>query len=108
MRVAIVQPNYLPWRGYFDLIANVDLFVFYDDVPLGTGKKWRNRNRIRTTGGASWITVPLVGGQGAAPLDEVEIALGERWQRRHLGLVRDAYRRTPYPEYLDELERILS
>lgn len=57
-RVAISQSNYIPWRGYFDLIASVDEFVFYDDVQYTTGD-WRNRNRIKTPQGTQWLTIPV-------------------------------------------------
>lgn len=59
-RVAIVQSNYVPWIGYFDLIASVDEFIFYDDVQY-TSRDWRNRNRIKTPQGAQWLTIPLTG-----------------------------------------------
>lgn len=57
-RIAVSQSNYIPWRGYFDLIASVDEFVFYDDVQYTT-RDWRNRNRIKTPEGARWLTVPV-------------------------------------------------
>ena len=104
----MVQPNYLPWRGYFDFIASVDMFVFYDDVALGNGKKWRNRNRIRTKSGTTWLTVPIRGGQGDVRLRDVRIASERDWQARHLGLLRDAYSRTRFPEYLERLEAIIA
>jgi hypothetical protein len=46
-KVAMLQPNYIPWKGVFDLISRVDVFVFYDDVQY-TLKDWRNRNKIKT------------------------------------------------------------
>ncbi len=57
-RVAILQSNYVPWRGYFDLVASVDEFIFYDDVQYTKGD-WRNRNRIKTAQGVKWLTVPV-------------------------------------------------
>ena len=57
-RVAILQSNYIPWKGYFDLIASVDEFVFYDDVQYTTND-WRNRNRIKTPQGVQWLTIPV-------------------------------------------------
>ncbi|MET2823289.1 WbqC family protein, partial [Mycobacterium tuberculosis] len=57
-KVAIVQSNYIPWRGYFDLIAFVDEFIIYDDMQY-TKRDWRNRNRIKTSQGLQWITVPV-------------------------------------------------
>jgi hypothetical protein len=57
-RVAVVQSNYIPWKGYFDLIAGVDVFVLYDDAQY-TRRDWRNRNRIKTAQGVQWLTVPV-------------------------------------------------
>ena len=57
-RVAIVQSNYIPWRGYFDLIASVDEFIVLDDVQY-TRRDWRNRNRIKTPQGPQWLTIPV-------------------------------------------------
>jgi hypothetical protein len=57
-RVAIVQSNYIPWKGYFDMIASVDEFILYDDVQF-TKNDWRNRNKIKTPSGAQWLTIPV-------------------------------------------------
>lgn len=57
-KVAILQPSYIPWLGYFDQINKVDTFVFYDDV-LYTKNDWRNRNKIKTSQGATWLTIPV-------------------------------------------------
>src|SRR5688500_20141626 len=55
--VAIVQPNYIPWKGYFDLINAVDEFILYDDMQF-TRRDWRNRNRVKTPRGVEWPTIP--------------------------------------------------
>jgi len=57
-RVAITQSNYIPWRGYFDLIASVDEFILYDDMQY-TRRDWRNRNKIKTGQGTCWLTIPV-------------------------------------------------
>ena len=57
-RIAILQPSYIPWLGYFDQINRVDTFIFYDDV-LYTKNDWRNRNKIKTSQGATWLTIPV-------------------------------------------------
>ena len=57
-RAAILQSNYIPWKGYFDLIASVDRFIFYDEVQY-TRPDWRNRNRIKTPQGVQWLSVPV-------------------------------------------------
>jgi hypothetical protein len=56
--VAVLQSNYIPWKGYFDLIHDVDLFIFRDDVQYTKGD-WRNRNRIKTGTGPRWLTIPV-------------------------------------------------
>ena len=56
MRIAIVQSNYIPWKGYFDLIRSVDEFVLFDDVQY-TRRDWRNRNRIKTPQGLTWLSI---------------------------------------------------
>lgn len=58
-KVAILQSNYIPWKGYFDLIAAVDEFVLYDDMQY-TRRDWRNRNQIKTPQGVQWLTVPVM------------------------------------------------
>ena len=54
----ILQPSYIPWRGYFHQIAKADVFVFYDDVKYDK-HGWRNRNRIKTPSGSQWLTIPV-------------------------------------------------
>ena len=75
-RVAIVQSNYVPWRGYFDLISSVDEFILLDDVQY-TKQDWRNRNRINTENGVVWLTIP-VHGADSSMLSEVNRAFLER------------------------------
>lgn len=79
-RVAAIQSNYLPWRGYFDLIHDVDRFVFYDDNQY-TPRDWRNRNRIKTAGGAQWISVPVGNDRNRLIHDVVIPDAG--WQAKH-------------------------
>ena len=57
-KVAISQSNYIPWKGYFDMINSVDEFIFYDEMQY-TRRDWRNRNKIKTTSGLIWLTVPV-------------------------------------------------
>jgi hypothetical protein len=57
-RITILQPSYMPWLGYFDQINKSDIFIFYDDV-LYTKNDWRNRNRIKTPAGPTWLTIPV-------------------------------------------------
>lgn len=97
MRVAAIQSCYLPWRGYFDFIANVDLFVVYDDIPYSKGT-WRNRNQVKTEQGLKWITVPVGTPPLDQPIDEVPIseAPGRDWQESHRGLLRASLSHCPH------------
>lgn len=93
-RVAIVQSNYVPWKGYFDLIAAVDEFVLYDDMQY-TRRDWRNRNRIKTPTGPQWLTVPvMVKGRFEQPIRDTRID-GTGWAERHWKALECSYRRAP-------------
>lgn len=92
-RVAVLQSNYLPWKGYFDIIHDVDLFIFYDDVQY-TKNDWRNRNRIKAPTGTTWLTVPA-----GANLDRLicEVRLPDsNWQLKHWKSLRQNYSRAPF------------
>ena len=81
-RIAILQSNYLPWKGYFDLMAYVDEFVFYDEVQYTKGD-WRNRNRIKTPQGLQWLTVPVkFDFSRRTRVCDVEVD-GDRWRALH-------------------------
>ncbi|WP_040262173.1 WbqC family protein [Pseudomonas massiliensis] len=93
--VAILQSNYIPWKGYFDLIARVDEFVLYDDMQY-TRRDWRNRNQIKTPQGAQWLTVPVrVKGRYFQTINETEIE-GAQWAEAHWKALCQNYRRSPY------------
>ena len=94
-RVAISQSNYLPWKGYFDLIASVDEFILYDDTQY-TRRDWRNRNQIKTPQGLIWLTVPVkVKGKFHQSIRETELT-DEPWARKHWDTLLNNYRRTPH------------
>lgn len=88
MRLAILQSNYIPWKGYFDIIHDVDLFIFYDDLQY-TQRDWRNRNRIKSAHGPSWLTVP-VGVDRNRQICEVEIP-DDAWQAKHWRSLQQTY-----------------
>ena len=90
---AVLQSSYIPWKGYFDIIHDVDLFVFYDDVQY-TSRDWRNRNQIKTRSGSAWLTVP-VGNSINRSICEVNIA-DDKWQKKHFETLRRNYARTAY------------
>lgn len=89
-RVAILQSNYVPWKGAFDLIGSVDHFVLYDSVQF-TKNDWRNRNRIKTPQGVQWLTIP-VGDSIGRRIRDVEIrdaATGRaHWKTLHVNYAR--------------------
>lgn len=93
--VAIVQSNYIPWKGYFDMIAAVDEFVLYDDMQY-TRRDWRNRNQIKTPQGVQWLTVPVrVKGRYDQKINETEID-GSNWAQAHWKSLAQNYRRAPH------------
>ncbi len=106
MIVVILQPSYIPWRGYFDQIRRADLFVFYDDVQYDK-HGWRNRNQIKTANGKQWLTVPVHSAgvtQGRA-INQVEIDWSRPWARQHLRALISSYNKAPYfKRYLPILE----
>jgi hypothetical protein len=96
--VVIEQPNYIPWPGYFDLIRQSDVWVWYDDVQY-TRRDWRNRNRIAAGGTSEWLTIPVkTKSASAARICEVEIDDEQPWRRRHLESLRRCYARAPFFE----------
>ena len=104
MKTAILQSNYIPWKGYFDIIQDVDLFIFYDDVQY-TKNDWRNRNRIKSKQGSKWLTVPVHGGLGSL-IHEIQFA-DPRWQQQHLRTISQTYARAPFfSTYRDLLEPV--
>jgi hypothetical protein len=108
VRVAVLQSNYLPWKGYFDIIHDVDLFVFYDDVQYTKGD-WRNRNRIKTPGGVHWLTIP-VGAPDHRRICDVELPRGN-WAAKHWRRIAAHYRSAPHfatyaPFFADVYQRM--
>lgn len=105
-KVAIIQSNYIPWKGYFDMIAAVDEVILYDDMQY-TRRDWRNRNQIKTPQGAQWLTVPvLVKGKYHQKIRETEID-GVDWAAAHWKALVQNYKRAPHFEAVaDWLEPI--
>ncbi len=95
MRVGIIQSNYLPWRGYLDFIGDCDVFVFHDDLQYTKGD-WRNRNRIKTSRGETWISVPVHHGTVSQRICDTEIDYSQPWIRRHVNLITESYRDAPF------------
>jgi hypothetical protein len=100
MKVAVLQSNYFPWRGYFSLIASVDLFVFHDDLQY-TKNDWRNRNQILSNGELAWLTVPC----GTSEKRKIcEVALPKNdWNISHYAKLKACYGGTSLFEVHEEL-----
>ena len=103
-RVAILQSSYIPWKGYFDLIRQVDEFILYDDAQF-TKRDWRNRNQIKTKDGVLWLTIPVhVKGLFTQAIKDVVIS-DPTWGDKHFKSIAAAYARAPYfREYRDMIE----
>ncbi len=97
MKVVILQPSYIPWRGVFDQIYRADLFIFYDDVQYDK-HGWRNRNQIKTAQGKQWLTIPVhsAGVTQGRPIYEIEIDWSKPWAKSHWKALTFAYSRAPY------------
>ena len=94
-RVAVIQPGYLPWLGFFELIASSDVFVIYDDVQFDKNG-WRNRNRIKTAEGPQWLTIPvLIKGKNKPLNNEVNVK-EDLWRKKHLKSLQHNYVKSKY------------
>jgi hypothetical protein len=98
VNVVILQPSYIPWRGFFHQVHKADLFVFYDDVQYDK-RGWRNRNRIKTPAGPLWLTIPVLA-RGAQtehiPIDQIRICWDEPWNQSHWKSIQHAYGKAPH------------
>lgn len=95
MRVAIHQPNFMPWAGFFYKLLQSDVFVLFDTVQFPRGKSFCSRVKIKSPDGVKWLTVP-VGGKGKLlPIKDVQIA-GHGWVQKHLGTLKASYSKAPY------------
>jgi hypothetical protein len=95
-RVAIVQPNYIPWKGYFDIINQVDEFIIFDEVQY-TPKDWRNRNQIKTQQGLLWLTIPVRVSHQQQRINET-MAESNIWRKKHWKSVVVNYKKAPFFE----------
>ncbi len=95
MKIVINQSNYLPWKGYFDLIHDADLFIFHDDLQF-TKNDWRNRNKFKTPQGPAWLTIP-VGTDEHRLICDVPLPATD-WAARHWRFITQHYQAAPYFE----------
>lgn len=115
-KIIITQSNYIPWKGYFDSINQVDEFVIYDDMQY-TKRDWRNRNKINTPQGLKWLSVPVeVKGKFFQQINETKI-VDPNWGKSHWDTIKNNYSKAPFFEeyreqfealYLDSNELLLS
>lgn len=88
-KAAILQSNYIPWKGYFDLIASVDEFIIYDEMQY-TKNDWRNRNKIKTTHGVQWITIPVKIENLSQTINQTQI-FNKNWTTKHIKTIQANY-----------------
>lgn len=108
--VVIMQPGYLPWLGFFELLWQSDIFVIYDEVQYDKNG-WRNRNRIKTANGPIWLTVPVTLPNGLeTKIKEARIVNDQPWQKKHASAIEQNYRKAPcfryFGTYLPEILKI--
>lgn len=105
-KVAIIQSNYIPWKGYFDIIQMVDEFMLFDEAQY-TRRDWRNRNKIKTPQGAQWLTIPVqVKGKFLQRIDETEVT-DSAWVDEHLKSLRHHYARAAcFKDYFPRIEAL--
>lgn len=98
MNGVILQPSYIPWRGFFDLVHRADVFVFYDDVQYDK-HGWRNRNRVKTPQGTQWITIPVKAKSNVTEkvlIRDVEIDARQPWAKKHAATLHQNYAKAPF------------
>lgn len=105
-KIAILQSNYIPWKGYFDLINMVDEFILYDDMQY-TKRDWRNRNKIKTPQGLKWLSIPVeVKGKYFQKINETKISEKD-WAKKHWQQIKHTYAKAKYiKEYKDFFEEL--
>jgi hypothetical protein len=101
-KVAILQSNYIPWKGYFDIIASVDEFIIYDEVQF-TKRDWRNRNKIKTPQGLQWLTIPVLSKNNfTQKINQTKID-GISWKKKHWNALKFNYKKAKYYNEISEL-----
>lgn len=105
-KIAILQSNYIPWKGYFDIINLVDEFILYDDMQF-TRRDWRNRNKIKTPDGLKWLTIPVISkGKFDQKINETQVS-NTKWCQSHWHAITLNYGKAPYfRAYADRIHSI--
>jgi len=105
MQISIMQPTYLPWLGYFDLIDQSDIFVILDDVQFEK-QSWQQRNRIKAKNGWVWLTIPVIQKFGQK-ISETRINYANRWNEKHWKSIYYNYHAAAfYHSFNERLEKI--
>jgi hypothetical protein len=103
MKIAIMQPTYLPWMGYFGLVNSVDIFVLLDSVQFEK-RSWQQRNQILTQSGSRMLTIPVISkGRRDQKINDVEIVSGVDFRQKHISLITSSYRKSKYFSEVSEL-----
>lgn len=105
-KIAILQSNYIPWKGYFDIIKQVDEFILYDDMQF-TRRDWRNRNKVKTASGLLWLTIPVeVKGKFEQKICDTKIS-DKNWAKEHFNSIHHHYAKAKcfkrYKTWLEEV-----
>lgn len=101
-KVIITQPNYIPWKGYFSNMRNVDYLVIYDDVQY-TKRDWRNRNYLITNNGPSLISIPVITkGRFYQKINETKVS-DKNWYKKHWKFIENNYKKTKFYNYYSEI-----
>ena len=103
-KIAILQSNYIPWKGYFDIMGSVDEFIIYDEMQY-TKNDWRNRNKIKTTNGLIWLTIPVKIEKLNQKINETKIA-DNKWYIKHKNSLQTNYGKATkwyFDNYLKQL-----
>ncbi len=105
-KIAILQSNYIPWKGYFDIINMVDEFILYDDMQF-TRRDWRNRNKIKTPDGLKWLTIPVISkGRYTQKINETKVS-DHKWCQSHWHALTLNYSKAPFfKEYQERIHAI--
>ncbi|MDD3653275.1 MAG: WbqC family protein [Desulfotomaculaceae bacterium] len=96
MKVAIHQPNFLPWLGYFHKLLNCDVFIFLDSVQFPRGRCFTSRVAIKSPSGSAWLTVPVKGKGDLLPIKDVALANDRNWKSKHLKTLEGYYKKAPH------------
>ena len=95
MKGAIMQPTYLPWAGFFNLISDVDVFVILDDV-LFEKHSWQSRNRILQNGKELLLSIPIASQSHETCIKDIMISSNSKWGKKHLQTIQQSYAKSPY------------